>query len=52
VKDLTLTDQPDGSSILSVELTEEELNIFVGIGIRTALKEGLKKYEEELKEDE
>jgi len=39
-------DNEDGSVDLTIQMTEEEQDMFVKIGILTAIKEGVKKLEE------
>lgn len=43
---IKITDQPDGSAIVEVEMTEQEKDMFIEIGFITALKEGMKAHED------
>jgi hypothetical protein len=45
---LSIKEQPNGSAILELEMTKEEQNIFIEIGVLTALKEQIKEFEREI----
>jgi hypothetical protein len=46
---LSIEEQPDGSAIVEVEMTEKEKDMFIEIGILTCLKEGIKQHEDNLR---
>ena len=46
MKVLKIIDQPDGSAIMEVEMTEQEKDLFIEIGVITAIKEGMKAHED------
>lgn len=43
---LKITDQPDGSAIIEVEMTEAEKDMCIEIGFITMVKEGMKVHED------
>jgi len=45
---ISINDQPDGSAIIEVEMTEKEKDLCIEIGFITMVKEGLKAYEDNL----
>lgn len=51
MKVLSIKEQPDGSALLDLEMTEEERDLFIEIGVITCLKEKIKEFEEELKNE-
>lgn len=42
---LNIKDQPDGSAIIEVEMTEKEKDLCIEIGFITMVKEGIKTHE-------
>ena len=46
MKVISIEDQPDGSAIAEIEMSEEEKDLFIEIGILTAIKEGMKAHED------
>ena len=44
MKVLEINEQPDGSAIVEVEMSEAEKDMFIEIGILTAIKEGMKEH--------
>lgn len=51
MKVLSIKEQPDGSAILELEMSEEEKNMFIEIGVLTCLKAKIVEFEEELKNE-
>lgn len=51
MKDVIYTPQPDGSAILEVDLTPEEVEIFVGLGIRKCLEDFIKEKGTEIEDE-
>ena len=51
MKVLSIKEQPDGSAILDLEMTREEQNLFIEIGVITCLKEKLREFEEEFENE-
>jgi hypothetical protein len=49
---LSINEQPNGSAIVELEMTKEEQNIFLEIGLVHCLKESLKNFEKELGNNE
>jgi len=49
---LSIKDQPNGNAIVELEMTKEEQNVFLEIGLMHCLKESLKNFEEELENNE
>lgn len=49
---LSIKEQPNGSAIVELEMTKEEQNIFLEIGLVHCLKESLKNFEKELENNE
>ena len=49
---LSIKEQPNGSAIVELEMTKEEQNVFLEIGLMHCLKESLKNFEEELENNE
>ena len=46
MKVLKIEEQPDGSAIAEIEMSEAEKDLFIEIGILTAIKEGMKSHED------
>lgn len=46
---ISIQDQPDGSAIVEVEMTEKEKDLCIEIGLITMVKEGIKIYEDSLR---
>ena len=45
---LKTTDKKDGSVVMDIELTKEEANFFIELGINKALKDSIEMLEKEL----
>lgn len=45
---ISIKEQPNGSAIVELEMTKEEQNIFLEIGLVHCLKESIKNFEEEV----
>jgi len=43
---ISIKEQPDGSAIVEVEMTEQEQQIFLEIGILEAIKKGMEAHED------
>ena len=43
---ISIKDQPDGSAIVEVEMTEQEKDLFIEIGFIHALKQGMEAHED------
>jgi hypothetical protein len=46
---LSIKDQPDGSAIVEVEMTKEEINLCIEIGFIAMVKGGMKAHEDSLR---
>lgn len=46
---LSINDQPDGSAIIEVEMTEKEKDLCIEIGFITMVKEGIKIHEDSIR---
>jgi hypothetical protein len=51
MKVLSIEDRPDGSAIVEIEITNEEKDMFIEIGILTALQKGLERHKEIMIDD-
>ena len=49
---LSIKEQPNGSAIVELEMTKEEQNVFLEIGLMHCLKESVKNFEKELENNE
>jgi hypothetical protein len=45
---ISIKEQPNGSAIVELEMTKEEQNVFLEIGLMHCLKESLKNFEKEV----
>lgn len=52
MKIIKITDRPDGSAILDIEMTNEEKNFLINYGFNHLIKEQIKKMNEAEKIDE
>ena len=46
MKVISIEDQPDGSAIIIVDMTKEEVDSCIEVGFLTMLKEGIKAHED------
>lgn len=46
MKVISIKEQPDGSAIAEIEMSEEEKDIFIEIGILTAIQKGMEAHED------
>jgi len=49
MKVIEIKEQPDGSAIVEVEMSEEEKDVCIEIGFLTMLKEGMKAHEDSVR---
>ena len=45
---ISIKEQPNGSAIVELEMTKEEQNVFLEIGLVHCLKESVKNFEKEV----
>ena len=46
MKVISITEQEDGSAIAEIEMTQDEKELFIEVGILTAIREGMKVHED------